>query len=107
MTVKELDNELDKNQHIEYIIDDDEQCFLFRNPRLAWYSKNPNNATKITFDKMRELSVADLIEEINRGFEVEGITRVTGYMSKISGWNPGKLGELADRHKDEVVRGNY
>jgi len=30
---------------------------------------------------------------------VEGITRITGYFSKISGWNKGKLGELADRYK--------
>lgn len=28
---------------------------------------------------------------------VEGITRITGYFSKISGWNKGKLSELADR----------
>jgi ribonucleoside-triphosphate reductase len=30
---------------------------------------------------------------------VEGITRITGYFSKISGWNKGKLGELKDRHR--------
>jgi anaerobic ribonucleoside-triphosphate reductase len=31
--------------------------------------------------------------------EVEGITRITGYFTKISGWNKGKLGELRDRHR--------
>ncbi|MCX5725651.1 MAG: hypothetical protein NT030_00460, partial [Candidatus Saganbacteria bacterium] len=30
---------------------------------------------------------------------VDGITRITGYFSKISGWNKGKIGELADRHR--------
>jgi ribonucleoside-triphosphate reductase len=30
---------------------------------------------------------------------VEGITRITGYFSKISGWNKGKLGELKDRYR--------
>lgn len=30
---------------------------------------------------------------------IEGITRVTGFFSKISGWNKGKLGELSERHK--------
>jgi anaerobic ribonucleoside-triphosphate reductase len=30
---------------------------------------------------------------------VEGITRITGYFSKVSGWNKGKLGELKDRYR--------
>ncbi len=30
---------------------------------------------------------------------VEGITRITGYFSKVSGWNKGKLAELRDRHR--------
>ena len=32
---------------------------------------------------------------------VEGITRVTGFFSKISGWNKGKTGELHDRTKGQ------
>ena len=32
---------------------------------------------------------------------VEGITRVTGFFSKISGWNKGKTGELRDRVKGQ------
>jgi len=32
--------------------------------------------------------------------EVEGITRITGYFTKLSSWNKGKLGELADRFKN-------
>jgi anaerobic ribonucleoside-triphosphate reductase len=31
--------------------------------------------------------------------EVEGITRITGYFSRITGWNKGKMGELRDRHR--------
>lgn len=33
---------------------------------------------------------------------VEGITRITGYFSRVKGWNKGKVGELKDRHKTEV-----
>jgi len=33
---------------------------------------------------------------------VEGITRITGYFSKISGWNKGKLGELKDRYRSNT-----
>jgi ribonucleoside-triphosphate reductase len=31
---------------------------------------------------------------------VEGITRITGYFTKVSSWNKGKLGELRDRYKN-------
>jgi len=34
---------------------------------------------------------------------VEGITRVTGFFSKISSWNKGKTGELKDRMKDQPL----
>ncbi|MDP2003386.1 MAG: anaerobic ribonucleoside-triphosphate reductase [Desulfurivibrionaceae bacterium] len=32
--------------------------------------------------------------------EVDGITRITGYFTKISSWNKGKLGELHDRYRN-------
>lgn len=34
--------------------------------------------------------------------DVDGITRVTGYFSKISGWNDGKRAELADRYRSKL-----
>jgi len=34
--------------------------------------------------------------------DVEGITRVTGFFSKIRGWNKGKLGELRDRTRNII-----
>jgi len=30
---------------------------------------------------------------------IEGITRITGYFSRIPGWNKGKIGELKQRHR--------
>jgi ribonucleoside-triphosphate reductase (formate) len=44
--------------------------------------------------------------------DVDGITRITGYFTKISSWNKGKLGELKDRYRnreyfsDEWQEGN-
>jgi ribonucleoside-triphosphate reductase (formate) len=32
---------------------------------------------------------------------VDGITRITGYFTKISSWNKGKLGELHERYRNE------
>lgn len=33
--------------------------------------------------------------------EVDGITRITGYFTKISSWNKGKLGELKERNRNK------
>lgn len=33
--------------------------------------------------------------------EVDGITRITGYFTKISSWNKGKRGELKDRYRNK------
>jgi ribonucleoside-triphosphate reductase len=33
---------------------------------------------------------------------VEGITRITGYFTKLSSWNKGKLGELRDRYRNQT-----
>lgn len=33
--------------------------------------------------------------------DVEGITRITGYFTKVSGWNKGKKGELKDRYRND------
>jgi len=33
--------------------------------------------------------------------EVEGITRITGYFTKINSWNKGKIGELHDRMRNK------
>ena len=35
-----------------------------------------------------------------RSKNVDGITRITGYFTKISSWNKGKLGELHDRYRN-------
>jgi len=31
---------------------------------------------------------------------VDGITRITGYFTKVSSWNKGKIGELHDRYRN-------
>lgn len=33
---------------------------------------------------------------------IDGITRITGYFSKISSWNRGKIGELHDRYRTKL-----
>jgi len=38
--------------------------------------------------------------------DLEGITRITGYFTKLSSWNKGKLGELRDRYRNQAVFAN-
>jgi anaerobic ribonucleoside-triphosphate reductase len=33
--------------------------------------------------------------------DIDGITRITGYFTKISSWNKGKLGELRERYRNQ------
>lgn len=33
--------------------------------------------------------------------DLEGITRITGYFTKLSSWNKGKIGELRDRYRNQ------
>jgi ribonucleoside-triphosphate reductase len=35
--------------------------------------------------------------------EVQGITRITGYFSKVSGWNKGKIAELRERYRSARI----
>ena len=37
---------------------------------------------------------------------IEGITRITGYFSRITGWNRGKTGELKDRYRSNAYFSN-
>jgi ribonucleoside-triphosphate reductase len=34
--------------------------------------------------------------------DIDGITRITGYFTKISSWNKGKLGELRNRYRNQA-----
>jgi hypothetical protein len=84
---------------------EEEKKLAFRNERLDYYKNDENRRTWIDYEKIDEIKDAEeLIGYINKGLEVDCITRITGYFSKKSGWNPGKLAELKDRKKWEVTQ---
>ena len=103
MTRDEVDIFLEQNQHIVWAMGDD--AILFRNSNLPWYQEDEHRATRVTFDKLRELSPAGLTEAINKGLDVECITRITGYFAKTRSFNPGKAQELKDRYKPALETG--
>lgn len=99
MTLEDFEKFVEKDG-IEWT--EDEGHFFFRDRTLAWYAKDAKNALRIGKDRMKDLSVTELEAELTRGLKVEHITRVTGYFAKVNSWNPGKKGELHDRHKAEI-----
>jgi hypothetical protein len=95
MKQSELNTFLEKNMNIDCRIDS--KFIYFRNQDLPWYANNPENCTRLTKKAFEKLTPGELLKEINRGLEVEHITRITGYFTKVSQWNKGKRGELKDR----------
>ncbi|MBW1839801.1 MAG: hypothetical protein JRI49_07675 [Deltaproteobacteria bacterium] len=95
MTQSDLNVLLEKNKNIDCRIDG--EFTYFRNQVLPWYAKDPENCTRVTKEVFEKLTPEELLKEINRGLEVEQITRITGYFTKVSQWNKGKRGELKDR----------
>jgi len=102
MNAQELEIFLEQNDHILCFDALEEELLCFRNEHLDWYLNNPERKTAITYNKVEELNADQLIMAINKGLEVENITRITGYFTKVSSWNPGKRAELKDRKKFEV-----
>jgi len=100
MTCQELDQFFETHQNIEWA--DDSEALLFRNTALAWYQDDQNRATRIEKWKLDTLSSDELLDHINRGLDIEHITRVTGYFAKTHSFNPGKRAELKERHRVSI-----
>jgi hypothetical protein len=45
-----------------------------------------------------------LINQTTHGKNIEHITRVTGFFSKVQSWNKGKIGELKERHRAKKLQ---
>jgi hypothetical protein len=106
-------NELNKwleeqSGNIEWSIEEDLDgtpvAMHFRDSNLSWYKENLDRSTRVPMQQLEEITDGNaLLHQIRKGLDVVGITRITGYMSKIASWNEGKLGELHDRVRHEVL----
>jgi hypothetical protein len=97
MNKQELDQFLESNQNIEW--QEAVDAVLFRNANLPWYQEDAHRATRVTTDKLQQLTPDQLLQSINKGLDVECITRITGYFAKTRSFNPGKTAELKERYK--------
>ncbi|MEK7813307.1 MAG: anaerobic ribonucleoside-triphosphate reductase [Candidatus Desantisbacteria bacterium] len=69
--------------------------FLVRNKRYK-------TVTHFTPEAVGSHSREFLLSQTIHGKNVDHITRVTGYFSKVSGWNKGKVSELQDRYRSGI-----
>lgn len=72
----------------------------FRMTRNAQIAFSPEFTTCNTCDRVAR-GLQDTCPHCG-SMDVDGITRVTGYFSRISGWNEGKRGELVDRYRSRL-----
>ncbi|MCL5674945.1 MAG: anaerobic ribonucleoside-triphosphate reductase [Candidatus Omnitrophica bacterium] len=49
-------------------------------------------------------NIEELLKQTHHGKNVEQITRVTGYFSKVGSWNKGKKAELKDRYRSNIEK---
>jgi hypothetical protein len=55
--------------------------------------------THFTFNAIEKNNLERLLTQTQHSKNVEHITRVTGFFSKVQSWNKGKRGELKERHR--------
>lgn len=94
MTNEELDLFLEGNPQIEWA-QDDEGVFYFRHSAFD----GEHEKVKVTPKAFASLTPQKLEHILTGGRNIDHITRVTGYFSRVSGWNKGKRGELVERQR--------
>ena len=76
MTQAELSLLDTTHPYIQWQDDIENQQVRFRNTGLLWYQAG--NETAVSYDKLELVTVDELVELINRGYNVQQITWVTG-----------------------------
>lgn len=94
MQYEELNSFLEANPNIEWTDDEEGNLYL----RHALFDA-PDEKVKIEPQALEKITLGELERVLINGRNVEQITRVTGYFSRVSGWNKGKMGELAQRQR--------
>ena len=74
-----------------------------KNGSVFVFNKFFNTATEFKLPSFLTLDKKEIEKITHHGKNVEHITRVTGYFSKINSWNKGKIAELKDRQRVTIT----
>ena len=93
---------MDRQEFIGFLQSEEEHFEMAEAPlegKNGVYVKNNtfDTETHFTNEVIASMELKDLIVATHQGRNIEQMTRVTGYFSKVAGWNKGKVGELRDR----------
>lgn len=90
MTIYELTREVNRTNELE--LTQQENMLIL---------KNKYYGTEIRFDEsfIKDKKFIDILKLSHQGRNVEHITRVTGYFSKVENWNKGKKAEFSNRYR--------
>lgn len=97
MTHEELAAYLESRPQVLWV-EDDQGNFYFRHEQYD----GEHDQVKVEPKALAELTAAKLDNILTAGRNVEHITRITGYFSRVAGWNKGKKGELTNRQRVQV-----
>jgi len=67
------------------------------------HSEKWDETIKIDIRKLPQLTKEEILLILTGGKNVEHVTRVTGFFSKVEHWNKGKLAELKDRYRIDKI----
>ena len=104
MTQEQFDDLMEQNKNIEWFIDEPgtpDRHARFKNVNLPYYQEG--GETSYVMEEFKKMTPDQLIRGINTGYDVEGITRITGYMGLTRNFNKGKQQELKDRVKGQEI----
>ena len=95
---------MDKQDFMGFLESEEEHFDMAEAPldgKNGIYVKNKmfETETHFTNEIIANMELEDLLVATHHGRNIEQMTRVTGYFSKVAGWNKGKVGELKDRSR--------
>ena len=93
MKLEELQRLIDSKDDLGYQMDD--KGILIRSARFE-------TLTHATFEAVEANTSGTILTACAQGRDVDHITRVTGYFSRVSSFNRGKAAELKDRYRASI-----
>lgn len=96
ININQLNEFLEINP-VEWIKENEDTLII----RHKIYDKE-SGGIKIDLKKLNNITEEQLEKAVVNGRNVDQITRITGYFSKLSNWNAGKKGEFKDRQRVNI-----
>lgn len=99
---------MEKNEFIDYLKTNEENFEYAEAPLngvdgIYVINKEFDTETHFADQTINNLELNELVKATHQGKNIEQMTRVTGYFSKVGKWNKGKKGELKDRYRTGEV----